>query len=102
MKRFVSEPIEPIFAESAGSQSSVPGQIEPLLPAAFVWRHERIDVGAVLKTWRTTKDDRGDTYLKRHWFEFQTGAGGKAIVYFDRAAKRGSPRWFLFSIEPVV
>jgi hypothetical protein len=89
-KKFISEPIEP-------SQAQFPAS-EPSLPPLFVWRDEELRVQTVVRTWRSTKDDRGDTYLKRHWFEFDTSDGRRAVVYFDRAARRGSPRWWLYSL----
>jgi hypothetical protein len=58
-----------------------------------------LEVKTIVKLWRTTKEDRGDVYLKRHWFEFATADGRTALVYFDRAAKRGGHRWWLYSIS---
>lgn len=86
-KHFVSAPIEPV--SPAGTE----------LPAAFRWREEVLEVRTVRKNWRGTKEDRGDVYLKRHWYEFETGDGRIATVYFDRAAKPGSARWWLYAIE---
>lgn len=91
-RRFVSEPIEP-------SSASAPIEGEPQLPPFFTWRAERLEVGALRKTWRTTKNDRGDEYLNRHWFEFDVPGGKVATVYFDRAAKRGTAHWWLFTID---
>lgn len=71
---------------------------EPSLPPAFEWDGTDLVVGEVRKTWRSLKDDRGDTYLKRHWFEFETADGRIAVVYFDRGARRGQPRWWLYTI----
>ena len=70
----------------------------PALPAAFLWRGSELAVIAVIRTWRGTKLDRGDLYLKRHWFEFETSGNRRAVVYFERQAKRGAPRWWLYSI----
>jgi len=101
-KHFVSEPLTvrhaPCHAEVSKHPEESRGN-EPQLPAAFHWRDETLEVKAVRNTRRSTKDDRGDTYLKRHWFEFETGAGRIATVYYDRAAKRGQPRWWLYAIE---
>ena len=72
---------------------------EPSLPAAFRWKDQELVVRSLLRTWRGTKVDRGDTYLKRHWYEFETSEGRRAVVYFDRQAKRGAPRWWLYSIS---
>jgi len=71
---------------------------EPSLPRAFVWGDERIGVATIRKTWRSTKEDRGDAYLKRHWFEFETSDGRIAVVYFDRGARKGAPRWWLYTL----
>ncbi|HLI96159.1 MAG TPA: DUF6504 family protein [Candidatus Baltobacteraceae bacterium] len=88
-KHFVSQPIDPIAP--AGTD----------LPAAFKWRDVLLEVRALRKQWRGTKEDRGDVYLKRHWYEFETTDGRIATVYFDRAAKPGAHRWWLYAIESV-
>ena|SRR5579864_7654961 len=85
------EPLTPI-----GAASAVSG--EPQLPSAFTHRGETIEVRAVLRTWRSTKTDRGDVYVKRHWFEFESGDRRLMTVYFDRDAKRNKPAWWLYSI----
>jgi len=93
--QFVSQAILP-----CGQGYVTPGAGgEPPLPAAFAWGERVLDVRAVLRVWRSAKDDRGDTYLKRHWFEFETAGGARAVVYFERQAKRNAPRWWLFSID---
>lgn len=93
---FVSKPIVPI-----GVTTGVDGQGrgEPSLPAAFHFGDEVLAVGRLRRQWRSTKTDRGDVYLKRHWFEFETLDGRRAVVYFDRAARRGSPNWYLYTLE---
>jgi Family of unknown function (DUF6504) len=78
--------------------ASVLAQGEPSLPRAFTWDNDRIEVGTLRKTWRSTKDDRGDTYVKKHWFEFETTDGRVAVVYFDRGARKGAPRWWLYTL----
>lgn len=93
MRRFVSAPIEP-----QGSELFTPAADgEPPLPARFRWSDRDIVVKAVLRTWRSTKTDRGDVYLKRHWFEIETEDGERAEVYFDRGARRGAARWWLYT-----
>ncbi len=86
-KRFISQAVEPL--EPTGTA----------LPAAFRWGEDVLQVRKVCKEWRGTKEDRGDVYLKRHWYEFETADGRVAIVYFDRGAKPGSPRWWLYTLE---
>jgi GAF domain-containing protein len=88
-RRFVSQPIEPTAATGTD------------LPPAFRWNHETLEVRALRKQWRGTKEDRGDVYLKRHWYEFETSDGRVATVYFDRGAKAGTPRWWLYALEEV-
>ncbi len=73
-------------------------QGEPSLPHAFTWDSDRIEVGTVRKTWRSTKDDRGDHYVKKHWFEFEATDGRVAVVYFERGAKRNQSRWWLYTL----
>ncbi|HUA07692.1 MAG TPA: DUF6504 family protein [Candidatus Acidoferrales bacterium] len=73
---------------------------EPSLPHAFTWDGQRIEVGTLCKTWRSTKEDRGDVYLKRHWFEFETTDGRVAVVYFDRGARKPAQRWWLYTLSP--
>lgn len=88
---FVSEPIQPVGG-------ATPANNEPGLPEAFRWRDEMLEIKAVRKTWRSTREDRGDIYLKRHWFEFETPDNRIATIYYDRAAKRGQPHWWLYTI----
>lgn len=72
--------------------------MEPSLPPEFLWNGERLVVKTLQKQWRSTKEDRGDVYLKRHWFEFETADGRIAVVYFDRAARGSQPHWWLYTI----
>lgn len=91
-RKFVSEPLDaPQAAAALGG--------EPQLPSEFRRHDETITVKTVRRTWRSTKTDRGDVYLKRHWFEFAAQDGRVFVVYFDRAARRGAPHWWLYSIE---
>ena len=93
---FVSEALTPAgdLHDAAG-----PSFGEPALPGSFRWRDEVLHVAVVRRTWRSTKDDRGDTYLKRHWYEVDLGDARRAVIYFDRAAKRREARWWLYTIE---
>jgi hypothetical protein len=94
--KFVSEAILP---EAGSFDTSAMTQGLPSLPAAFAWRGRRLVVGSALREWRSTKDDRGDTYLDRLWFEFCTPEGAVAVVYFDKHAKRRSERWRLYTLD---
>ncbi len=93
---FVSEPIEPggEFVDGAALSRG-----EPPLPRTFRWRDAELAVEGVVRAWRSTKTDRGDDYLARFWFEFTTRDGRTAVVYFDRKARRETPRWWLYTIS---
>ncbi|MDP9018523.1 MAG: DUF6504 family protein [Candidatus Eremiobacteraeota bacterium] len=95
MPRFVSEPIVP---QVGSFDPATMSHGEPSLPSAFAWKDTELVIRGVLRTWRGTKVDRGDTYLKRHWFEIEIDNGAIAIVYFERQAKPGAPRWWLYTI----
>lgn len=91
-RQFLSERLKPVGA--APVENNVPG-----LPHAFEWRDETLEVAEVLETRRSTKEDRGDSYLKRLWFTFRTTGGRVATVYFDREARGNSPRWWIYTLE---
>ena len=55
MPGFVSQAIQP--AGDAFASAGANG--EPPLPALFRWRDRELRVATVLRTWRSTKDDRG-------------------------------------------
>jgi Family of unknown function (DUF6504) len=78
--------------------TAVLAQGEPSLPPAFAYDGARLEVRELRRSWRSTKDDRGDTYVKKHWFEFATSDGRIAVVYFDRGARKGAPRWWLYTL----
>ena len=93
---FVGKPIEP---EAGTFDPAILERGEPSLPAGFEFEGVRLGVARLRKQWRSGKTDRGDFYLKRHWFEFSTPDGRIAVVYFDRGARRGKPRWFLYTLQ---
>jgi Family of unknown function (DUF6504) len=94
VRKFVSAPLLP--GEGFVSVSS--GN-EPPVPAAFLWGGRTLRVAAVARSWRSTKTDRGDAYLKRHWFELRTEDGATLEVYYDREVRRGAPQWWLYTID---
>ena len=93
---FASEPLKPA-AEALDSGAHSRG--EPALPSAFTRLGERLTVTTVVRTWRSTKKDRGDDYLARFWYEVALDDGRSAVIYFDRKASRRQPRWWLYSIS---
>ncbi len=93
---FVSEPI---VARAGAFDPETMALGEPGLPPEFAWRDDVLAVRSLRRTWRGTKVDRGDTYVKRHYFEFEAVDGRVAVVYFERQARRGEARWHLYTIE---
>jgi Family of unknown function (DUF6504) len=95
MRRFVSQPLVP----AGEGFVTAPSGNEPPVPRAFVWKGRTLVISSVLRAWRSTKTDRGDAYLKRHWFELEAGDGAKVEVYYDREARHGASQWWLYAIE---
>ena len=71
---------------------------EPVVPAAFTWRDETLAIASIKRTWRSTKTDRGEAYLKRHWYDTTLADGRSAVISFDRGARKGAPRWWLYTL----
>jgi hypothetical protein len=92
---FVSEMLKP---SDEWLDSPALSRGEPALPRAFRWREDDLVVTAVIGTWRSTTTDRGDTYLARHWYELALADGRIGVVYFDRKARGGQARWWLYTI----
>ncbi len=95
MRKFVSRPL---VAAGEGFVTPADGS-RPPIPRAFRWEGRTLVVTAVLRAWRSTKADRGDTYLKRHWFELETECGLKIEVYYDRETPPGSSPWWLYTVQ---
>ena len=99
-QQFVSESIKPVVATANTSAMAAGG---PGLPQEFVWRGQTLVVVRVLRTWRETGPCRHgspESYVRKHWFEFETTSGQTATVYFERQSRgrRRTQRWWLFSI----
>ncbi len=78
------------------------GRGEPGVPRAFSWRGERYEIERVEASWKSHGEDRGDTYVRRHWYDVITTDGKRMRLYFDRnPGRRGSSRsrWWLYSVE---
>jgi hypothetical protein len=95
MRKFISRPLLP----TGEGFVTIANGSEPPVPRAFLWGDRRLLISEVLRTWRSTKTDRGDAYLKRHWFELQTACGLKIEVYYDRQSQPGVSRWWLYTID---
>ena len=95
MRKFAGRPLVPT---GDGFVTPASGG-EPPVPRAFGWGERTLVVTTVLRSWRSSKTDRGDTYLKRHWFELKTEGGSTIEVYFDRQSRRGEAQWWLYTID---
>ncbi len=98
--RFVSEPLVPTTWSSDPNAMALG---EPGLPREFTWRGQPLRVGSVLRTWRECgpcKQGSSESYVRKHWFEVETGSGQTARIYFERQPRGRSraKRWWLFSI----
>ena len=95
---FVSEAVVP---EAGSFDAAAMSRGEPGLPRAFSWRGVRYEVARVIGTWKTSTPERGEMYLRRHWFEVRTATGERMTLYCERQAKnRAKPkaRWWLYTI----
>jgi len=95
LRKFVSAAIVSL---GEGFITAVTGS-EPPVPRAFSWKGRTLAIAAVLRSWRSTKTDRGDAYLKRYWFELRTEDGATIEVYYDRDARRRAAQWWLYTID---
>jgi hypothetical protein len=97
---FVSEEITPVpgALEIGGMAVGEPG-----FPRRFRWGDREIGVEEILDRWKTTGEDRGDVYVRRHWFRIRTADGETMRIYFRRQAPRpGRPargRWWLYAVD---
>ncbi len=97
-EQFVSEPFEPAagtFDPTAMSRG------EPGLPQRFTLRGREYVVAEVLERWKTSTPDRGEMYLRRHWFRVRTTTGQRMTLYCERQTKKPKKpkaRWWLYSI----
>jgi hypothetical protein len=94
-ERFVSEPLAP---SDEWRDSPALSRGEPALPQRFRWHDDDLVIAGVSRTWRSTNTDRGDVYLARHWYETTLDDGRVAVIYFDRKARAGQSRWWLYTI----
>lgn len=97
---FISEPIQP---ESGTADIAAMSRGEPGLPRAFTWRDTRYEIAAVEGTRRSMGRDRGDVYVRKHFYDVVTTCGKRMTLYFERNPTHKSARkhrWWLYSIEP--
>jgi len=97
--RFVSEPLIP-DAGTASIEAMTRG--EPGVPRTFVWRDARYEIASVESTWKGHGEDRGDVYVRRHWYDIVTTSGHRMRIYFDRNPGRAGSkrsRWWVYSVS---
>ena len=98
-EQFVSEAVEPVagaFDPAAMSRG------EPGVPMRLTWRGVEYRVIQVEQTWKTSTPDRGELYLRRHWFRVRCESGQRMTLYCERQAKSGrrpKARWWLYSLS---
>ena len=95
---FVSEELVPIpgTADTAAMSRGEPG-----LPLRFRWRKQEHTVVEVLRTWKSSKMDMGESYLKRHWYEILTDSRLQLTIYCERQQRssgRPKSRWWVYTI----
>jgi hypothetical protein len=94
---FISEPIIP---DPASFDPAAMSRGEPGLPSRFTWRGHTYTIATIVKAWKSTGTDRGEVYLRRHWYTVRTADGHEMTLYCERQTKdRAHPkrRWWLFS-----
>ena len=99
-EQFVSEAVEPVAGTFDLAAMSLG---EPGLPTRFTWRGAEYRVGRVEQMWKTSTPDRGEMYLRRHWFRVRCASGETMTLYCERQAKnrrRPKARWWLYSLVP--
>jgi hypothetical protein len=95
MRRFVSAAIEP----AGNAYVTAATGTQPPVPRAFSWDGRQLVIAGVVRAWRSSKNDRGDVYLRRHWFELRIDTGATIEVYYDRQTRGRTCRWWLYAID---
>lgn len=95
---FISERITP---EPGSSDVGAMSRGEPGVPQAFLWRCERFETSRLVSTRRDMKTDRGDVYVRRHYYEIETADQLRMVIYFERNPSDRSKRkaWWLYTLE---
>ena len=101
-EEFVSEPIVPVAGTGDPTAMS---RGEPGFPRQFAWRDRSYELAQLRESWKTSSRDRGELYLRRHWYRILTTTGEQMTLYCERQAKnakKSKSRWWLYSIKPHV
>ena len=95
---FVSEKISPV---PGSADLSALARGEPGVPTAFVWRDQRYDVARTIEKRKDMGQDRGDTYVRRHYYDIETTDALRMTIYFDRnpTDRRKRRQWWLYTFS---
>jgi RimJ/RimL family protein N-acetyltransferase len=98
---------ERITLEPGSSDVSAMSRGEPGVPKAFVWRGSRFETAHLVLTRRDMGTDRGDVYVRRHYYEIETTDQLRMVLYFERNPSDRTKRkaWWLYTLafpEPVI
>jgi hypothetical protein len=97
-EEFVSEAITPV---PGSFDAAAMARGEAGVPRAFAWRGTRYELARLVSSWKSSSADRGEMYLRRHWFAIETRSGERMTIYCERQArnaKRPAQRWWLYSV----
>ncbi len=102
--RFVSERVAP---DAGAFDITAMARGEPSVPKAFTWREHRYEVARTLDSRRTMGEDRGDSYVRRHYYDVETTDALRMSLYFERnPSDRGKRKdWWLYTLtlpDPVI
>jgi hypothetical protein len=62
----------------------------------------RNQLAELLSSWKGTGKDRGETYLRRHWFRIRTTGGLTLSIYCERQSrntKKPKARWWVYTVQ---
>jgi [ribosomal protein S5]-alanine N-acetyltransferase len=94
---FVSERIT---AQSGDFDPAAMARGGPSAPGSFVWRGQRFEVRRCVAEARGYGEDRGDSYVRRHYFEIETVDALRMRIYFERnpSSRTRSKAWWLYTL----
>ena len=98
-EQFVSEAVVP---DPGSFDATAMARGEPGLPGAFTWRGRRYVVARLVAGWKKSGTDRGEVYLRRHYYDVETTTGERMTLYCERQAKnrkRLKARWWLYTLR---
>jgi hypothetical protein len=98
-EEFVSEAIEP---KRGSFDAAAMARGEAGVPSEFTWRGVRYVVRGVVSAWKSSGIDRGEAYLRRHWYCVDVESGERMTLYCERQARNAKRanrgRWWLYTV----